>query len=73
MDPNQPIPSINAIRANSVIIHYFMPESSRCNRLGVFNAYDKSKADPEIHAFVKYLINWVAGTKIIFITLLIVI
>ena len=36
-------------------------------------AWEKSKGDPEIHNFVKYLVNWVAGTKLIFILLLIVI
>jgi len=39
----------------------------------VFKAWEKSKADPEIHDLVKYLVNWVAGTKLIFISLLIVI
>ena len=43
------------------------------NSIGVFKAWEKSKKDPEIHDFVKYLINWVAGTKIIFIGLMIVI
>jgi hypothetical protein len=38
--------------------------------MGFFNAYQKSKTDPEIHALVTYLINWVAGTKLIFIVLL---
>jgi hypothetical protein len=33
----------------------------------------RKKLDPEIHNFVKYLVNWVAGTKLIFILLLIVI
>ena len=40
------------------------------NGIGVFNAFEKSKSDPELHALVKYLINWVAGTKLIFILLL---
>ncbi|MCP4459485.1 MAG: hypothetical protein GY816_15910, partial [Cytophagales bacterium] len=35
--------------------------------------WEKSKQDPELHNFVKYLVNWVAGTKLIFILLLIVI
>jgi hypothetical protein len=43
------------------------------NSVGVFKAWEKSKGDPEIHNFVKYLVNWVAGTKLIFILLLIVI
>lgn len=57
----------------NVIILYFTPTSKKGNGLGVFNAYEKSKEIPEVHALVKYLINWVAGTKLIFIALLIVI
>ena len=52
---------------------YFAPGSRKGNGIGVFNAYEESKAFPEIHALVNYLINWVAGTKLIFIALLIVI
>ncbi|MFQ5436076.1 MAG: hypothetical protein ACE5FD_14475, partial [Anaerolineae bacterium] len=43
------------------------------NGVGVFNAWEKSKSDPEMHQFVRYLVFWVAGTKLIFIALLIVI
>jgi len=57
----------------NVLILYFSPRSKKGNGVGVFNALEKAKKDPEIYAFVKYLINWIAGTKIIFITLLIVI
>jgi len=57
----------------NVLMLYFTPGTLRGNGLGVFNAYEKSKADAEVHALVKYLINWVAGTKLIFIALLIVI
>jgi hypothetical protein len=57
----------------NVLMLYFTPGTHRGNGLGVFNAYEKSKADAEVHALVKYLINWVAGTKLIFIALLIVI
>ena len=52
---------------------YFFPGSKYANGVGVFKAWEKSKNDPEIHDFVKYLVNWVAGTKLIFILLLIVI
>ena len=57
----------------NVLALYFMKDSKMFNSIGVFNAWEKSKSDPEIHNFVKYLKNWVAGTKIIFIALLIVI
>ena len=52
---------------------YFKPGSKLGNGIGVFNAWEKSKENEEIHELVKYLVYWVAGTKLIFITLLIVI
>ena len=61
------------LEASNVIVLYFFPSSKYANAVGVFKAWEKSKADPEIHNFVKYLVNWVAGTKLIFISLLIVI
>lgn len=57
----------------NVLTLYFNPGSQIGNGLGVFNAWERSKADPEMHQFVRYLVNWVAGTKLIFIALLIVI
>lgn len=62
-----------ALEAINVITLYFFPESKLANGVGVFTAWEKSKADPEIHNFIKYLVNWVAGTKLIFILLLIAI
>ncbi|MBG7609346.1 MAG: hypothetical protein IZT55_00630 [Anaerolineae bacterium] len=61
------------LEATNVIALYFYPGSKYANSIGVFSAWEKSKHDPEIHNFVKYLVNWVAGTKLIFIMLLIVI
>ena len=61
------------LETSNVLMLYFTPGTSRGNGLGVFNAYEKSKKDPEVHTLVKYLINWVAGTKLIFIVLLIVV
>lgn len=57
----------------NVLTLYFNPGSQMGNGLGVFNAWEKSKADPEMHQFVRYLVFWVAGTKLIFIALLLVI
>jgi hypothetical protein len=59
--------------ATNVVALYFYPGSKFANSVVVFSAWEKSKQDPEIHNFVKYLVNWVAGTKLIFILLLIVI
>ena len=61
------------LETSNVIMLYFTPGTRMGNGLGVFDAYEKSKKDPEVYALVKYLINWVAGTKIIFIALLIVV
>ena len=57
----------------NVILLYYFPTSKRGNGVGVFNAYEKSKQIPEVHRLVRYLINWVAGTKVIFIFLLVII
>jgi hypothetical protein len=61
------------LEAVNVAALYFFPDSKYANSVGVFNAWEKSKHDPEMHFFVRYLVNWVAGTKLIFILLLIVI
>lgn len=61
------------LEASNVITLYFFPTFKYANGIGVFKGWEKSKQDPEVHEFVKYLVNWVAGTKLIFILLLIVI
>lgn len=62
-----------ALESANVLTLYFFPESRYANGIGVFKAWEKSKADPEIHRFVRYMVNWVAGTKLIFLLLLVVI
>ena len=49
---------------------YLAPESRKANGVGVFAAWERSRADPELHQFVRYLVYWVAGTKLIFLALL---
>lgn len=61
------------LETSNIILLYFSPTSKKGNGVGVFNAYEKSKKDEEVHLLVKYLINWVAGTKLIFVMLLVVI
>ncbi len=61
------------LESTNVLALYFFPGSKNANAVGVFKAWEKSKNDPEVHDFIKYLVNWVAGTKLIFILLLIVI
>lgn len=57
----------------NVLMLYFSPGSRRGNGIGVFNAWERSKTDPEMHQLIQYLVFWVAGTKLIFIALLLVI
>ncbi|TVR55468.1 MAG: hypothetical protein EA426_15210 [Spirochaetaceae bacterium] len=59
------------LELSNVFVLYLTPGTRRGNAVGVFRAYEKSKGDPEVHALVTYLVNWVAGTKLIFIVLLI--
>lgn len=55
---------------SNVIAMYFAPGSKYANAVGVFSAWEKSKQDPEIHDFIRYLVYWVAGAKLIFLFLL---
>jgi len=61
------------LESANVLTLYFFPDSKLANGMGVFKAWEKSKKDDQVHDLVKYLVNWVAGTKLIFILLLIVI
>lgn len=61
------------LEATNVVALYFFPGTKYANSVGVFKAWERSKSDPEVHDFAKYLVNWVAGTKLIFLMLLIVI
>ncbi len=61
------------MEAANVISLYFLPGSKFANGTGVFKAWEKSKQDPEVHELIKYLVYWVAGTKLIAILLLVVI
>jgi len=61
------------LEAINVTTLYFDPGSKLANGVGVFKAWEESKQYPDIHDFIKYLVNWVAGTKLIFIFLLIVV
>lgn len=61
------------IECLNVIMLYFIPESKIGNGVGVFNDYLDLKENPEVKDFVGYLINWVAGAKLIFIMIGIVV
>jgi hypothetical protein len=57
----------------NVAVLYGAPGTRKGNGVGVFTAWEKSKADPEVHLLVRYLVYWVAGVKVIFLALLAVI
>lgn len=56
----------------NVAILYFWPGSQIGNGVGVFNAFHNSESE-EQKLLASYLVNWVAGVKLIFIFLLAVI
>lgn len=57
----------------NVIILYFFPDSKLGNGVAVFNPWHNAKKNENSELFAKYMTNWVAGTKLIFIVLLLVI
>jgi len=61
------------LELSNVLALYFAPGSKYANAVGVFTAWEASKRDAEIHDFVRYLVNWVAGAKLIFLLLLAII
>ncbi len=54
----------------NVLILYYVPNSKKGNGVAVFNHWEKSRNEEEAHLFARYMVNWVAGTKLIFIMLL---
>lgn len=57
----------------NVCILYFRPDSKLGNGVAVFNEWEDSKKNECEHLFARYMTYWVAGTKLIFIVLLLVI
>lgn len=55
----------------NIALLYFIPETKLGNGVGVFNSYEESRENENTHQFIKYLIYWVAGCKLIFLGLLI--
>ncbi len=61
------------METGNVLILYFAPESKLGNGVAIFNQCGKAKESETEHLFVQYMTNWVAGAKLIFIVLLLVI
>lgn len=57
----------------NILLLYFAPDSRMGNAVGVFKAWEKTQKDPDTRDFARYLVNWVAGTKLIFIFLIVVV
>lgn len=57
----------------NVAILYFMPDSRLGNGVAVFNNWFRAKEKEDEELYARYMVNWVAGTKLIFIVLLLVI
>lgn len=58
---------------SNVIIMYFKPDFKYGNSMAVFKRWAESQSEDKSRLFVKYLVNWVANCKLIFIVLLIVV
>lgn len=57
----------------NVLVLYFAPDSKLGNGVAIFNPWFQAKEDETRELFAKYMTNWVAGTKVIFIVLLLVV
>ncbi|MBC8335053.1 MAG: hypothetical protein H8E29_07305 [Anaerolineales bacterium] len=51
---------------------YFLQDNCKFNGACIFSGWEKSKKDPEVHALMRYLINWLAGVKMIVIGLVLI-
>lgn len=57
----------------NVLILYFMPDSKLGNGVAVFDSWNDVKEDKVLNLFSHYMAYWVAGVKLIFIFLLMVV
>ena len=63
----------SSIELLNILMLYAKPEAQYGNGVGVFKACEESKENPMVHMFIRYLVLWVAGTKLIFVGLIIII
>ncbi len=61
------------IEVGNVMMLYFLPGSRMGNGVGVFNAWEAYKKVDNVHELMKYLVYWVAGAKLIFIMMAVVV
>ncbi len=61
------------LELSNVLIIYFKPNFKYGNGLSVFKQWSQGEMDQSTHLFQRYMANWVANSKMIFIALLVVI
>ena len=57
----------------NITILYWFPEFKFGNGVGIFKNYNNLKNDEKNKDFINYMVSWVAGTKLIFIIIGIVV
>jgi hypothetical protein len=60
------------VEALSVLELYFLQDTPIFNGVAIFSGWEISKEVREVHELVRYLVNWVAGMKLIVVGLLLV-
>lgn len=58
---------------SNVVIMYFKPDFKYGNSMLAFKNYAEHQKDEKNRLFIKYLVNWVANCKLIFLVLLLVV
>lgn len=58
------------IETLNLIELFFMKDKGVFNGVSIFSGWEKSKTDPDVHDLVCYLVNWVAGIKLIVVLVL---
>lgn len=53
----------------NILVLYKYPQMDKGNGLGVFKSYKKIEEQQEHYLYMRYLINWVANAKVIFVML----
>ncbi|MGL5721881.1 MAG: hypothetical protein ACRCY4_05725 [Brevinema sp.] len=61
------------LELSNVIILFFAPNFRQGNGVAVFNDWHEAQKQPSMALFTRYLCYWVAGVKLIFIALLVVV
>lgn len=62
-----------ALELANVVVMFFRPDFKYGNSMAVFKEWGRSRDSEGTSLFVRYLVNWVANCKLIFIILLAVI